>query len=61
MYYSISIAEPLTISLRIPDARVRESDGSVDVEVFLSRPATEDIELNILLRSGSASGEGYYK
>ena len=52
-----SYPEPLSIGINIPNSRVRESDGTVDVEILLSRPATEDIELNLILRSGSASGE----
>ena len=51
---------PVSISIRIPDSRVQESDGTVNVELLLSRPATEDIQLNLLLQSGSAIGESLH-
>ena len=55
----ITYPAPVSISINIPDSRVQESEGTVDVELLLSRPSTEDIQLNLLLLSGSASGECY--
>ena len=49
----------ILINLNIPDSRVIESAGTVLVEVNLSSPSPEDIELTLQLLGDSAIGKNY--
>ena len=49
----------ILINLNIPDSRVIESAGTVLVEVNLSSPSPEDIEVTLQLLGDSAIGKNY--
>ena len=49
----------IIINLNIPDSRVIESAGTVLVEVALSSPSPENIEVTLQLLGDSAIGKNY--